>query len=132
MAHLRAYDSFQTKKSIEQKRRAKEKSLSKKDEKVSEFIIDSSDDYGTVIEVRYRAPFQTPYYSAETKSWGYITHPEDYSTFIKCNETIYNLDSKEAYILCKDRVKEEILVEYIMLYFEDGKIETYVEVGGFR
>lgn len=53
MAHLRAYDSFQTKKSIEQKRRAKEKSLSKKDEKVSDFIIDKSDEYGVVIEVRY-------------------------------------------------------------------------------
>lgn len=86
----------------------------------------------TVVEVKYRAPFQTPYYSVATKTWGYITHPEDYSTFIKCNETIYNLDSKEAYILCKDRVKEEILVEYIMLYFEDGTIETYVEVGGFH
>ena len=53
MAHLRYYDSFQTKKSIEQKRRAKEKSLSRKEEQTNDFIIDKSDEYGVVIEVRY-------------------------------------------------------------------------------
>ena len=86
----------------------------------------------TVIEVQYRDAFKTPYYNVSTETWTYIHHPEDYSTFIKCNDTIYNLDSKEAYILCKDKVKEEILVNYIMLYYENGKIETYVEVGGYR
>ena len=53
MAHLRSYDSFQTKKSIAQKERAKAKSFAKKDEKAEDFIIDKSDDYGVVIEVRY-------------------------------------------------------------------------------
>ena len=53
MAHLRSYDSFQTKKSIEQKRRAKEKSLSRKEEQTNDFIIDKSNGYGVVIEVRY-------------------------------------------------------------------------------
>ena len=86
----------------------------------------------TVMKVQYRDAFKTPYYNVSTETWTYIHHPEDYSTFIKCTGTIYNLDSKEAYILCKDKVKEEILVNYIMLYYEDGKIETYVEVGGYR
>ena len=86
----------------------------------------------TVIEVKYHNSYTTPYYNPSIKSWSYIYHPEDYSTFIKCNNTIYNLDSKEAYNLCKDKIKQEILVDYVMLYYENGTIETYVEVGGFR
>jgi len=53
MPHYEAYESFQTKKSIEKKNRAKEKALGKKREIVADFLIDSYDDYGTVIEVRY-------------------------------------------------------------------------------
>ena len=53
MAHLKAYDSFQTKRSQEKKKRAKEKSLGKNTDEVGNFIIDEASDYGTVIEVRY-------------------------------------------------------------------------------
>lgn len=53
MPHYNAYDSFKTKKSIERKRRAKEKSLGKKTDENVDFIIDSSNDYGVVIEIRY-------------------------------------------------------------------------------
>jgi ribosome biogenesis GTPase len=53
MTHYNAYDSFKTKKSIEQKQRAKEKSLGKKINDTENFIIDNSDNYGIVIEVRY-------------------------------------------------------------------------------
>ena len=53
MPHYNAYDSFKTKKSIEKKQRAKEKSFGKKSEKLDNFIIDSCDEYGVVIEVRY-------------------------------------------------------------------------------
>ena len=53
MPHYKAYDSFQTKRSREKKQRAKERSLGKKNEEYNDFIIDNSDDYGVVIEVRY-------------------------------------------------------------------------------
>ena len=53
MPHYNAYDSFKTKKSIEKKQRAKEKSFGKKSETLDNFIIDSCDEYGVVIEVRY-------------------------------------------------------------------------------
>ena len=53
MPHYNAYDSFKTKKSIEKKRRAKEKALGKKNDTVDNFVIDYSDNYGVVIEVRY-------------------------------------------------------------------------------
>ena len=53
MAHYNSYDSFKTKRSIEQKRKSKEKSLVKKIDKDIDFIIDSSFDYGIVIEVKY-------------------------------------------------------------------------------
>ena len=53
MAHYNSYDSFKTKRSIEQKRKSKEKSLVKKIDKDLDFIIDSSFDYGIVIEVKY-------------------------------------------------------------------------------
>lgn len=53
MPHYNAYDSFKTKKSIERKQRAKEKSLGKRTDDNVDFIIDSSDNYGVVIEVRY-------------------------------------------------------------------------------
>ena len=87
---------------------------------------------GKVLEVQYRPSYQIPYWNPTTKAWGYRHQPEDYSTFIKCNNAIYNLDSKEAYDLCKDRVQEEIYVDYIMIYYEDGTIDTHVEVGGYR
>ena len=53
MPHYNAYDSFKTKKSMEKKQRAKERAFGKKNETVDDFVIDSCDDYGVVIEVRY-------------------------------------------------------------------------------
>lgn len=53
MPHYSAYESFKTKKSIEKKRRAKEKALGKKSDEVDNFVVDESDNYGVVIEVRY-------------------------------------------------------------------------------
>jgi ribosome biogenesis GTPase len=53
MPHYNAFDSFKTKKSIEKKQRAKERTFGKKNERVDNFIIDNSDSYGVVIEVRY-------------------------------------------------------------------------------
>ena len=53
MPHYNSYDSFKTKKSLEKKRRAKEKAFGKKNETVDNFIIDYCDNYGVVIEVRY-------------------------------------------------------------------------------
>lgn len=53
MPHYNAYDSFKTKKSIEKKQRAKEKAFGKKNETIDNFIVDSAEEYGVVIEVRY-------------------------------------------------------------------------------
>lgn len=53
MPHYNAYDSFKTRKSIEKKQRAKERSFGKKNENVNDFIVNTSDNYGIVIEVRY-------------------------------------------------------------------------------
>ena len=55
MAHLESYDSFQTKKAREQKKRAKERSNSKEKNvnKDGKFVIKKGENYGTVIEVRY-------------------------------------------------------------------------------
>ena len=53
MAHLKAYDSFQTRRSQEKKQRAKERALGKNTDEVEDFIIDKADEFGTVIEVRY-------------------------------------------------------------------------------
>ena len=57
MAHYNAYESFKTKKSLEKKRRAKEKAFSRKNEFSDSFVVNSSDDYGIVIEVRYDDAF---------------------------------------------------------------------------
>ena len=51
ISHYNSYDSFKTKKSLEKKQRAKEKSFNKKE--TNNFIIDNSDNYGVIIEVRY-------------------------------------------------------------------------------
>ncbi len=53
MPHYNAYDSFKTKKSRDKKQRAKEKALGKTTELNENFIIEGSDDFGVVIEVRY-------------------------------------------------------------------------------
>ncbi len=53
MPHYNAYDSFKTKKSIQKKQKAKEKKISKTDKSKDSFIIDSCQEYGIVIEVRY-------------------------------------------------------------------------------
>ena len=57
MPHYSSYDSFKTKKSIEKKQKAKEKSLIKKIDDIDSFIIDECNDYGIVIEVRYDDAF---------------------------------------------------------------------------
>ena len=53
MPHYNAYDSFKTKKSIEKKKKTKEKIFGKKEKEVDNFIIDSCPECGVVIEVRY-------------------------------------------------------------------------------
>lgn len=53
MPHYNAYDSFKTKKSRDKKQRAKENAFGKKAAYDDNFIIDSSDDFGVVIEVKY-------------------------------------------------------------------------------
>lgn len=53
MPHYNAYESFKTKKSLEKKARAKEKNFSVKREETNDFIIDSSNDYGIIIEIKY-------------------------------------------------------------------------------
>jgi ribosome biogenesis GTPase len=51
--HYDAYASFKTKRSIDKKNRAKEKSLGKKTSFDDSFVIKESKDFGIVIEVRY-------------------------------------------------------------------------------
>lgn len=53
MPHYNAYDSFKTKKSMEKKQRAKERTFGKKNEIIDNFMIENCDNYGIVIEVRY-------------------------------------------------------------------------------
>ncbi len=53
MPHYNSYNSFKTKKSVEKKKKAKEKTYKSRDIYNKNFIIDFSDDYGIVIEVKY-------------------------------------------------------------------------------
>lgn len=53
MPHYDSYHSFQTKRSMEQKKRAKEKSFRSKKHLPRDFIILQAKEYGIVIEVRY-------------------------------------------------------------------------------
>lgn len=53
MPHYDAYDSFKTKKSLEKKRKAKEKAFRKKDEDIDNFVVDDYREFDVVIEVRY-------------------------------------------------------------------------------
>ncbi len=53
MPHYNAYESFKTKKSLEKKKKAKEKSFGKNDNELMGFVIENSQNWGVVIEVRY-------------------------------------------------------------------------------
>ena len=53
MPHYSAYDSFKTKKSIDKKKRAKERSGNKKMAVNDNFIVNTKSHFGVVIEVRY-------------------------------------------------------------------------------
>lgn len=53
MPHYNAYDSFKIKKSIEKKKKAKERVFKKQNETLDNFIIASCSNYGVIIEVRY-------------------------------------------------------------------------------
>ena len=53
MPHYNAFASFKTKKSVDKKNRAKEKSLGKKVIYDAKFLIKDSDDFGVVVEVIY-------------------------------------------------------------------------------
>ena len=65
-------------------------------------------------DTKYTAPFRTPMYNAAIKNWTYIYHPADYDTYIRCNNALYNLDSKEVYDMCYGKNGQEIDVTYIM------------------
>ena len=86
-----------------------------------------------VLEVQYREPRVITFFNTETQMEYSITYDEDYSTFIKYNNTVYNLDSQEAYILCKDKINQEIAVDYIEIYNNNNeKIDEYISIGGHR
>ena len=53
ITHYKSYDSFKTKKSIEQKQRAKDRTLYKSKYLKDDFIIPEASLFGVVIEVRY-------------------------------------------------------------------------------
>ena len=53
ITHYKSYDSFKTKKSIEQKQRAKDRTLYKSKYLKDDFIISEASLFGVVIEVRY-------------------------------------------------------------------------------
>ena len=88
MAHMKAYDSFQSKRSIEKKKRAKEKSLEIKTTQSENFIIKSSSDYGIVIEVRYNDAFVL--YEDEIKLCSLRRNLN-----IICNQTLFPGDKVE-------------------------------------
>lgn len=82
-----------------------------------------------ILDTKYRAPIITPIYNSTIKTWTYIHHPEDFDTYLRCNNAVYNLDSKEAFLACDMKEGQEINVNYVTAYYEDGKTETYVELG---
>ena len=49
MPHYNAYDSFKIKKSIEKKKKAKERVFKKQNETLDNFVITSCSNYGVVI-----------------------------------------------------------------------------------
>lgn len=53
MPHYNSYQSFQIKRSMDKKKKAKEKSFTSKKNIPSDFIIEQANEYGIVIEVRY-------------------------------------------------------------------------------
>ena len=53
MPHYNSYHSFKTKRSMDKKKKAKEKSFTSKKNIPSDFIIEQANEYGIVIEVRY-------------------------------------------------------------------------------
>lgn len=57
MPHYNSYDSFKTRKSVEKKQKARDKSFNKKNDKINDFIVDSADKFGTVIEVKYNSAY---------------------------------------------------------------------------
>lgn len=57
MPHLESYNSFQTKKAIEQKKRAKEKSSLKGEKINKKFVTRSDENYGIIIEVKYNEAY---------------------------------------------------------------------------
>lgn len=102
MAHLRSYDSFQTKKSIEKKRRAKEKALGKKTEINDDFVIDKSDEYGVVIEVRYDDAYVL--YNDEV-----VLAKLRKDIDLVCNQAIFPGDK-----VCLIRLEEEYIIQNLV------------------
>ena len=53
ITHYKSYDSFKTKKSLERKQKAKDRSFHKNKKIENDFIIPEASSFGVVIEVRY-------------------------------------------------------------------------------
>lgn len=91
---------------------------------------------GTVIDVNYQAAYTTvvPHYNAATKTTMLHTqhHPADYDTYIDYNGYTYELDSKEAYTTCKNKVGKEVDCEYTTIYYDNDTTKSFLSVGGHR
>ena len=91
---------------------------------------------GTVINVDYKKAYTTyvPYYNAATKTTMLRPqhHPADYDTYIDYDGYIYELDSKEAYVICKNKVGKEVDCEYTTIYYDNDTNKSFLSVGGCR
>ena len=101
MPHYNSFDSFKTKKSIEKKQRAKEKSINYNKEKDS-FIIDASDNYGIVIEVRYNDAFIL--YDDEV-----ILAKLKKGINLVCNQTIFPGDKVEI-----EKINDTFIINHLL------------------
>lgn len=84
-----------------------------------------------VESVKYHPMWMQPLYI--NKMTTFITHPADWDTIINHNGVSYNLDNTSIYNYCLDKIGEEVTIELLTIYYDDGTTYTEViSVGGIK
>ena len=87
---------------------------------------------GTVVMVEHIPAHNTVEYDLVTKTNQVKYHADQYKTYIKYENIIYTLTSKEAYLFCCTSINQTVDCELVTIYYDNDSIQRIITIGGYN
>lgn len=87
---------------------------------------------GTVIMVKHIPAHNIVEYDPVTKTNQLKYHADKYKTYIKYENIIYILTSKEAYLFCYASIDQTVDCELVTIYYDNDSIRRIITIGGYN